>query len=73
MVEVGRVKPFSDTYGRHMVRMNDSFEKRQELATKLRNAGCEVDTGGTDWVKAGDFTDPEARISRPKRKKKVRP
>lgn len=67
MVQLGRVRPFSDTAGRHIVHMSDDFPKRQELATKLKNAGCDVDTSGTDWVKAGDFSDPETRL--PKKKK----
>lgn len=61
MVQLGRVRPFSDTAGRHIVHMSDDFAKRQELATKLQNAGCDVDTTGPDWVKAGDFSDPEIR------------
>jgi predicted nucleotide-binding protein len=61
MVQIGTVREFSDVAGRHVVHMNSSFEKRQELATKLKNAGCDVDTSGSDWVKAGDFTDPLAR------------
>ena len=31
-------------------------EKRNDLAQRLKTAGCEVDTSGTDWLKAGDFT-----------------
>lgn len=38
------------------------YSKRHEFATKLRNAGCNVDTAGTDWVEAGDFVDPQARV-----------
>lgn len=54
-VELGTVKPFSDNAGRHTVRLDDSTQRRQELAGKLRVAGCEVDLSGTDWHKAGDF------------------
>jgi predicted nucleotide-binding protein len=61
MVQLGKVRPFSDIAGRHVVEMTDDADKRQELATKLENAGCDVDRSGTDWLKAGDFTDPEAR------------
>jgi Predicted nucleotide-binding protein containing TIR-like domain len=56
IVEVGEVRPFSDVGGRHVVRMDDSSERRQELAQRLRDAGCDVDLGGTDWHREGAFT-----------------
>lgn len=61
LVQVGNVKEFSDVGGRHVVHMTGDYAKRQELVTKLTNAGCDVDTSGSDWVTAGDFTDPQAR------------
>jgi predicted nucleotide-binding protein len=62
MVQLGIVREFSDVAGRHVVHMSNEYSKRQELATKLTNAGCDVDTTGTDWVEAGDFVDPQARV-----------
>ncbi len=56
LVEVGTLRPFSDTYGRHVVHLNNDVKKRQELMIKLQNAGCEVDFVGTDWQNDGDFT-----------------
>lgn len=61
MVQLGTVREFSDVAGRHVVHMSNEYTRRQEFATKLRNAGCDVDTSGTDWVNAGDFVDPQAR------------
>lgn len=61
MVQLGNVREFSDVAGRHVVQISNDYDKRQELATKLRNAGCEVDTTGSDWVRAGNFIDPLAR------------
>ena len=58
LVQLGYVREFSDIGGRHVVHMSNEYPKRQELATKLTNAGCDVDTTGSDWVEAGDFTDP---------------
>lgn len=69
LVQVGNVKEFSDVGGRHVVHMTSDYAKRQELATKLTNAGCDVDTSGSDWVTVGDFTDPQARTP-PKKTKK---
>jgi predicted nucleotide-binding protein len=70
LVQVGNIRPFSDTAGRHVVHMSNDAGKRQELATKLENAGCDVDRSGTDWLKAGDFTDPEARTPTKRSKKR---
>ncbi len=58
LVEVGEVRPFSDIAGRHAVRLDNSAPKRNELAQRLRTAGCEVDTTGDGWLTAGDLTPP---------------
>jgi hypothetical protein len=55
LVEVGRLRPFSDIGGRHVVRLDNSQEKRQDLANRLKTAGCQVDISGTDWLTEGDF------------------
>lgn len=62
LVQLGSIREFSDVAGRHVVHMSNEFAKRQELATKLQNSGCEIDTTGTDWAKAGDFIDPLSRV-----------
>lgn len=58
IVELGKVKVFSDIHGRHAVRLDNTIRQRQELATRLRTAGCAVRTDGTDWHQAGDLTPP---------------
>jgi predicted nucleotide-binding protein len=55
LVQVGVVKPFSDIGGRHVTRLRNDAESRAEFVTKLRNANCALDDGGTDWYKTGDF------------------
>ena len=55
LVELGVLRPFSDIAGRHTVRLDNSPQRRQELAQRLRAAGCPVNLEGTDWYKAGDF------------------
>lgn len=59
IVEVGRLRGISDLQGRHSVRLDDSspdgVARRQDLAGRLRRAGCEIDLSGTDWHSAGDF------------------
>ena len=54
-VELGKLRPFSDIYGRHVVRINNSTESRQDLADRLRAAGCDVDLSNRDWHSMGDF------------------
>lgn len=56
LVEVGRVKAFSDVAGRHVVRLTNSPESRQDVAERLRTAGCAVSTSGRDWLQQGDFS-----------------
>lgn len=58
IVELGQVKVFSDIHGRHVVRLDNSVKKRQDLATRLETAGCAVRLTGTDWHEAGDLTPP---------------
>lgn len=60
LVEVGDVRPFSDVAGRHTIRLNNDPSRRQDLAFRLRSAGCDVDLAGTDWHTTGDFTAPPA-------------
>jgi hypothetical protein len=55
LVKVGEVKPFSDVAGRHVVRLSNSPERRNEIAERLRTAGCDVSTSGNDWLNTGDF------------------
>lgn len=55
IVEVGNLRPFSDIAGRHVIRLNDTPERRFELISRLRMAGCDVNIDGTDWLTAGSF------------------
>ncbi len=55
LVEIGDIRPFSDIAGRHTVRLNNTSKQRQELANRLKAAGCPVNLNGTDWHSTGDF------------------
>lgn len=56
LVEVGTLRPFSDIGGRYVIRMDDSPQKRHELAVRLQNAGCKVDIlSGQQWLTCGNF------------------
>lgn len=56
LVEVGQLRPFSDVVGRHVVHLDNSTERRQDLALRLQRVGCPVNLSGTRWHRAGDFT-----------------
>lgn len=58
LVEVGRVRPFSDIAGRHILRLDNSPARRKELADRLATAGCAVDLTGNHWLSAGNLDPP---------------
>ncbi len=55
LVEIGVLRPFSDVAGRHSVKLSDRAQGRLELKNRLKNAGCELDDSGTDWITVGTF------------------
>ena len=55
LVELGTLRPFSDIGGRHLLRINDTSQQRQQLAQRLQTAGCPVSLEGTEWHTEGDF------------------
>ena len=55
LVEVGPVRVMSDLQGRHVIRLDNSPERRNDLVQRLRVAGCLPNTDGTDWLKQGHF------------------
>jgi predicted nucleotide-binding protein len=65
LVEVEPTRQLSDLVGRHTVRFygGGTAESRQELKDRLKNAGCAVKEGGTDWLRAGDF---KAAVAHPR-------
>jgi predicted nucleotide-binding protein len=58
LVELGKLRPFSDVAGRHAVRIDGTAPRRKDLAQRLRSAGCDVNLEGEDWLTAGGFTPP---------------
>ena len=55
LVELGEVSPFTDISGINVIKMDDSTEKRQDLADSLANAKCPADISGRHWQTAGSF------------------
>src|SRR5438270_266613 len=40
IVELGKLRPFSDVIGRLVIRIDNSSQKRQDIANRLETAGC---------------------------------
>jgi predicted nucleotide-binding protein len=64
IVQVGKVRGFSDIAGRHVIRLTNSDEKRNDVINRLEKIGCDVDRRGTDWMTAGDFTPAREKKSK---------
>ena len=63
LVEIGVLRPFSDIAGRHLIRIDNTSSRRQDLAHRLRAAGCPVNLEGTAWHKAGNFEEALSHLS----------
>jgi Predicted nucleotide-binding protein containing TIR-like domain len=59
LVELGRLRPFSDLYGRHVVRLNGTESRLRDIAERLRIAGCEIEPVDDHWADPGQFPSPE--------------
>jgi predicted nucleotide-binding protein len=55
LVSTGVLRGMSDLDGRHVVRLNNSPERRNDLVQRLKVAGCNPKTDGTDWIRMGNF------------------
>lgn len=71
LVQVGKVRSFSDIAGKHLVKLTDGFEKRNELANRLQKIGCAVNRTGTDWTTEGTFVPTEPKVKNPTASAKV--
>ncbi len=67
LIEIGSLRPISDLYGRHAVRFTpDRLPKALTgLANRLKTAGCEINTAGSDWLDVARFSDLAAFTRRP--------
>jgi predicted nucleotide-binding protein len=55
LVSTGVLRGMSDLDGRHVVRLDNSPERRNDLVQRLKVAGCNPKTDGTDWIRTGNF------------------
>lgn len=58
IVEIGNLRPISDIFGRHTIRLDtkQSEKSRHEFVERLEGIGCKINRSGTDWLSAGDFS-----------------
>ena len=56
IIEIGEIKRFSDIIGRHTIRLADTANCRDALASRLEVAGCPVDRSTEGWQHAGNFS-----------------
>ncbi|MPZ36927.1 MAG: DNA-binding protein [Rhizobiales bacterium] len=56
IVQVGKVRGFSDIAGKHVLRLTNEPARRNELVNRLEKIlGNSVNRKGTDWMSSGDF------------------
>jgi predicted nucleotide-binding protein len=67
IVQVGKVRPFSDIAGKHLVKLTDDTGKRNDLANRLAKIGCNVNRVGSDWMTAGTFEPTEPKTNKGKK------
>jgi predicted nucleotide-binding protein len=61
MVQVGKVKSFSDIGGRHMVRLTNDQASRNSFTNRLARICPAVNRIGNDWMHVGKFEPTEAK------------
>ena len=57
LIQIGDHRPFSDIVGRYILPFRGTVRDRNNLASRLENAGCPVNRNGQDWLTVGDFED----------------
>lgn len=55
LVSTGSLRGMSDLDGRHVIRLDNSPDRRNDLIQRLKIAGCDPKSDGTDWIRVGDF------------------
>ncbi len=62
VLELGRPRTATDLAGINTIRIGSDPAWRHDLANRLRHAGCPVNTEGTDWLRVGEFAEPDVTI-----------
>jgi predicted nucleotide-binding protein len=64
LVQIGRLRPFSDIAGRQILQFSGTPENLQTLRDRLKSARCSIKESGTDWLRRGRF-DEAVRLGMP--------
>jgi predicted nucleotide-binding protein len=64
IVEVGRLRPFSDIGGLNVIKFDGTAPALQKIAKRLQIAGCAVNTSGTDFLDTSRFVGLDAYTRR---------
>lgn len=70
LVQVGISRLPSDLIGRNVVNFDGTSTHRHNLLERLRTAGCDVSTTGSDWLRVGDFSLPSTTDATKRRRQK---
>lgn len=62
LVQIGKLRATSDLLGRNVVNLDDSSKQRHTFVERLRTAGCDIRTVGTDWLNTGRFQIPSRSL-----------
>lgn len=73
LVQIGDIKPFSDVGGKHIMRLKNSTQSRNEFANKLELILGSVNRAGNDWQSVGrlEITMPPKLRSKAARKNRA--
>jgi hypothetical protein len=55
LISVGPVRGMSDLDGRHVIYLNNTAQRSNDLVQRLKVAGCHPKTDATDWIGLGNF------------------
>jgi predicted nucleotide-binding protein len=56
LVQIGKVRGFTDIAGRHLAKITNDTARRNDVANRLEKIGCIISKRGDDWMTEGDFT-----------------
>ncbi|MBN2463276.1 MAG: nucleotide-binding protein [Dehalococcoidia bacterium] len=59
LVQIGKIRKFSDIQGLHITHLDNTPQKKQELINKLKSAGCDIRDLSAEnrWMGVGNFED----------------
>lgn len=59
LLKRGHLRPCSNLADHGIIELGDSTEQRSALIEELQAAGCTIDRSNHQWLRTGDFSDPD--------------